>query len=104
MMLFQRSIVLIIGKDIPGMEFARNVVKLVKDKFDVKVKVYTQWLGDRPMGTLFFVAKFENLAKFEEFMMKLGTDEDYLSLFRGSQEDNIFVSGTQMDNVMVEQI
>ena len=59
-------------------------------------------MGDRPVGTYFFVAKFEKIADYEEFAGKLGIDEGYAKMMEDLP--GIFKSGTTIDNIMVEEI
>ena len=102
MILFQRSIAVRAGKYSQALEFSKKIVTFFQDKYNIKMKIYSQWMGDRPVGTYFFVAKFEKIANYEEFAGKLGTDDEYSKIMEAVP--GIFKSGTTIDNIMVQEI
>ncbi len=98
MVLFQRTSVPVAGKYAEALEWAKDVAKYINEQFNTNLKVYSQGMGDRPLGTIFWVNKYESLAQLETLSEKIGADQGYQD--RLAKSIALFVSGMSKDNIM----
>ncbi len=94
----QRTAISLLGKRKEAFNWAKEVAKYINEKFNQNVEVYTQAMGDRPLGTIYWIGKHENLTKLEEFNQKLAADQGYKDLLAKSVD--LFVSDSIYDSII----
>ena len=86
------------GKFREAITWAKEVAEFVNNKYGTSFNVYSQIYGDQPVGTVFWVSKYESRSKIEEVANKLGEDQEYMGRLQGFAE--LFVEGTTHDSVL----
>jgi hypothetical protein len=98
MVILQRTSVPVAGRYSEALDWAKDVAKYINEQFKTKIEVYSQGMGDRPLGTIFWVNKYESLAQLETLSEKIGADQGYQD--RLTKSVGLFVSGMIKDNII----
>ena len=86
------------GKFKDAVKLALEVADYINNKLGTNLGVYTQRYGDNAVGTMYWVAKLESMAKYEELVKHLNEDEGYLEKLQRFAE--LFVEGTTFDSLL----
>jgi hypothetical protein len=98
MVLFVRTLSTKLGKYQQATELAKKVAVMIKTKYNKECQLYVQNAGSTPVGTIYFVVRFDNYSDFENTMNEFGASEEYLKAVENISE--FFLSGTTFDSFL----
>ncbi|MHA2504173.1 MAG: hypothetical protein ACXAE3_15045 [Candidatus Kariarchaeaceae archaeon] len=96
--MFHRTIAVQLGKYLDAVDWCIEVGKLLKSKYDVTFELYSSRYGVEPLGTIYFLMKFDTTQALEDFTAKLNVDQEYIAL--SSSVPGTFIPGTTKDSVL----